>query len=555
MNNNNPFSDEQSPFDDFDFLDYTIENNSYNYTWQSKKLYKVIGFGLLIFFSSIGLIDLIFTNKTPVTAIQTEKEIVTIYVEKEPLPLPTTTSSTSTTTIPQVLVTNPVSQIDIIENENNLNILDINHNEIIQKTVQVVVEECLAESFGNSIETFTGIGSGVIISETGHIITNAHVVQECYGDIYIATVEDVDSPTEIRYTAELLKIDPYLDLALLQIKENLNGTQLYKKFKYFELQNSSEVNLGETVFIYGFPSVRGDGTSYSLNINLSKGTVSGFQKQDQYKRAWIITDADISYGNSGGAALDDSGSLIGIPTFGSTEGASWIGYLRTMDVVIDWVSDNVNIKKTNTTSYFPTLKIVEIELNSIPKYNREDWNTWDDNDFDCQNTRHEILQLESFVNVFFTNDDACYVSSGKWFDPYNGKFYYFASDLDVDHFIPLYNAHYSGAWSWSDEKKISFANNIEDPDILIAVEKSTNREKSASGPEDWRPVNFNYWCEYAYDWIRIKYEWGLSATAKEWDALLEMINTCPTDFTFEDSINNDQTFSSEKIEKYLINKG
>ena len=94
------------------------------------------------------------------------------------------------------------------------------------------------------------------------------------------------------------------------------------------------------------------------------------------------------------------------------------------------------------------------------------------------------------------------------------------------------------------------SNNLDDPDLLLAVNSFTNREKSAYGPEDWKPDNTKYWCEYAYDWIRIKYEWGLTATQREWGALLEMIETCPKDFTFEDAINNSHIFSDEKIERY-----
>ena len=111
-----------------------------------------------------------------------------------------------------------------------------------------------------------------------------------------------------------------------------------------------------------------------------------------------------------------------------------------------------------------------------------------------KNALHEVLQLESFVTVLFSNNNMCYVRSGKWFDPYNGEYIYFASDLDIDHFVPLYNVHISGGWEWSEEKKTDFANNIEDPDVLIAVRNTTNREKSASSPDEWKPENQVYWC-------------------------------------------------------------
>ena len=103
---------------------------------------------------------------------------------------------------------------------------------------------------------------------------------------------------------------------------------------------------------------------------------------------------------------------------------------------------------------------------------------------------------------------------------------------------------------WSEEKKTQFANNLNDPDLLIAVESRTNREKSSHTPDQWKPENPSYWCEYAYDWIRIKYEWNLSVTQNEWDALQEMTATCPDTFLYAEAINNSHLFSAEKIARY-----
>ena len=334
-------------------------------------------------------------------------------------------------------------------------------------------------------------------------------------------------------------------MVLLKIVSFENGSSIGTQFEYFDLFSTDELSLGETIQIWGYPTARGDGTTYSLQINLTKGTISGFESDYSLKRGWIVTDADISYGNSGGAALDETGRLVGIPTFGRTEGASWLGYLRSADVLKSWL-----MKVSPELFSIPSLIIKENEISNIPRYNREDWNSWIDNDDDCQNTRHENLQLESFIEVSFVQDNSCYVSSGKWFDPYNGEFFYFASDLDIDHFIPLYNAHLSGGWKWDVNKKTDFANSLLDPDILIAVKNSTNREKGASAPDEWKPQNMKYWCEYAFDWIRIKHEWGLSATLSEWSSLLEMIDTCPDNFTYEDAKNWDHKMSIEKVLKY-----
>ena len=84
----------------------------------------------------------------------------------------------------------------------------------------------------------------------------------------------------------------------------------------------------------------------------------------------------------------------------------------------------------------------------------------------------------------------------------------------------------SGGWTWTDEKKEQYANSLDHPDHLIAVTAGANRSKGAKGPDEWRPPNEAYWCEYGVAWIRVKQAWELTATPAEAEALEDMLGTC-----------------------------
>ena len=161
-------------------------------------------------------------------------------------------------------------------------------------------------------------------------------------------------------------------------------------------------------------------------------------------------------------------------------------------------------------------------------YDRSEWKHWIDADGDCQNTRHEVLISESPTTVEFKDSDQCEVKEGRWVGPYTGSVFTDPRDLDIDHMVPLSNAHKSGGYAWDQKRKRDYANDLGYTGHLIAVSASANRSKGGKGPDEWRPPDTDYWCQYALDWATIKWEWELTATESEASALSEMLDTCET---------------------------
>ncbi len=174
-----------------------------------------------------------------------------------------------------------------------------------------------------------------------------------------------------------------------------------------------------------------------------------------------------------------------------------------------------------------TLVITVAEIPAgIPEYDRSDWKHWTDEDGDCQDARQEVLIAESLVRVTYEDDRECRVEAGKWWVPYLGHHLGNPSAIDVDHHVPLRNAHVSGAWAWSPERKEEYANYLEDPEHLIAISARHNRSKGARGPEEWAPPDNDLWCQYALDWAEVKQRWELSMTPVESEIVMDMLGTC-----------------------------
>nr|WP_242523986.1 HNH endonuclease family protein [Microbulbifer salipaludis] len=157
------------------------------------------------------------------------------------------------------------------------------------------------------------------------------------------------------------------------------------------------------------------------------------------------------------------------------------------------------------------------------KYRRSEWlPRWSDTDRDCQDTRHELLIRYSLAPVTYTDHRSCKVASGLWMDPYTGNFYELASDLDVEHIVPLKWAHERGGAHWSRAKKRAFA---EDPDNLWLVDDGRNQSKGHRGPDEWMPPYGPVQQYYLRRFIAVAEKYGLQATPAESRIFLAMLES------------------------------
>ena len=180
-----------------------------------------------------------------------------------------------------------------------------------------------------------------------------------------------------------------------------------------------------------------------------------------------------------------------------------------MDISKTLPNPNLNLKKVSQIA-----AIVAVSSTAIYQYSRTDYKHWIDTDKDCQNTRQEVLIAESLEEVML-DKKGCEVVKGKWHDPYTDKYFTNPSDLDIDHFVPLGEVDRSGGHEWSKTKKMEYANDLDDSETLIAVDKSANRSKGDKDPSDWLPPNKKFQCDYIKTWQKVKKQWKLNMDKKE----------------------------------------
>lgn len=184
------------------------------------------------------------------------------------------------------------------------------------------IEEMMFGRRGDMVQRSQSLGSGVIVSADGYVLTNNHVIGGDQGQ----TVESVKVtlPDGREMDGKIVGADPATDLALLKV----NATGLAP----LPWGDSSKLRIAEWVLAIGNP--------YQFNQSVSLGIVSALVRPDQFVD-FIQTDAAINPGNSGGALINARGELVGINTqiFSQSGGYEGIGFAIPSNTARDVMAD------------------------------------------------------------------------------------------------------------------------------------------------------------------------------------------------------------------------
>ena len=195
----------------------------------------------------------------------------------------------------------------------------------LEDTIKCVVGISKIKNTGNSIflnnsTESLGLGTGIIVSKNGYILTNWHVAGEKYSNCYI-TLENGNISN-----GSVVWVDKDLDLAIIKISAS-NLTQI-------TLGDSDSIKIGQTAYAIGNP------IGLEFQRTVTSGIISGInrtvkiddEKGASYMEDLIQTDATINPGNSGGPLINSKGEVIGINTVKITE-AEGIGFAIPINIV------------------------------------------------------------------------------------------------------------------------------------------------------------------------------------------------------------------------------
>jgi hypothetical protein len=188
------------------------------------------------------------------------------------------------------------------------------------------------------------------------------------------------------------------------------------------------------------------------------------------------------------------------------------------------VLNSESASATTITARSMLLKLSQKTESGSTTYSRTYFKQWIDANGDCQNTRAEVLIAESKATPKFTTTRHCTVLSGRWYSYYDGATWTKASDVDIDHMVPLKEAWESGARLWSVNNRTRYANDLGSYATLIAVTDNVNQSKGDRDPAGWLPPRAASRCTYAIQWVTVKYRWRLTIDSAERSKLSSILS-------------------------------
>ena len=197
--------------------------------------------------------------------------------------------------------------------------------DVIEKATSNVVGISKVKNVGSSIflkdsTSKLGLGTGVVVTDNGYILTNAHVSGEKYSTCYV-TLESGET-----FTGNVVWSDVNIDLSILKIS--------CKNMKYAVLGDSDNIKVGEKVYAIGNPiGFEFERTVTSGIISAVNRTIKIEEDEDaSYMSNLIQTDATINLGNSGGPLINIDGEVIGINTI-KISSAEGIGFAIPINII------------------------------------------------------------------------------------------------------------------------------------------------------------------------------------------------------------------------------
>jgi hypothetical protein len=156
---------------------------------------------------------------------------------------------------------------------------------------------------------------------------------------------------------------------------------------------------------------------------------------------------------------------------------------------------------------------------------------WSDVDHNGCDTRNDILQRDLTGETFKDGTHDCIVLTGTLKDPYTATLIHFvrgqktSTKVQIDHVVALSNAWQTGAQKLNADQRKQLAN---DPYNLLAVDGSSNEQKSDGDAATWLPASKAYRCAYVARQIGVKQKYSLWVTSSEKSAMATVLSTCPS---------------------------